>query len=496
MLLIGRHVSGFENLKHRAGLIVLLLAIPTFGSITGETLSLQAISNFAALQRPGVLPLDFGCAQASYRALAPNACTHFENLITLRDVSVLCGFFLIGLVAAIALAARYVRGRRDRLISIFGPGARGLIALLPVITLICGAIAVYSLFELRSTVLGGIAFDLSISFGVVSATNAIALAVIALIVLRIPVLHVESVEFGRTDQPALWEVVTRLASRLGATPPDHIIAGLDYAFFVVASPLKLFKDGGALNGEILYLSLPLLRVLTQSQLEAIIAHELFHFKGGDARWAIRFAPIYARAMMIHGSPGSPPSSRIARTMLPALVLFSFFVDLFTRSAHEMSRARELQADEAGAELVGATAIGGALTKLTALRPIWSDMRNAFANRKIDGANLSALFAHNVKRNLENEVWRRNIVSWAASKRMAHPVDTHPTLRERVAALGLNVEDLEGFLSMPEQPSIELIQNAKVIEMPLSDKEKTILRHVASIPLRSRDKVDSELRHGF
>jgi hypothetical protein len=79
--------------------------------------------------------------------------------------------------------------------------------------------------------------------------------------------------------PRLWARIRELAGRAGTAPPAQLVAGLDANFFVTESPLQVGER--KTSGRALYVSVPLLRVLDQAEADAVLAHELGHFVGGD-----------------------------------------------------------------------------------------------------------------------------------------------------------------------------------------------------------------------
>ena len=72
----------------------------------------------------------------------------------------------------------------------------------------------------------------------------------------------------------------------GVKSPDNLVAGLDYSFFV--TPESLWTVNGQLQGSSLFICLPLCRIMNQAELQAVIVHELAHFRGEDTEFGRRF----------------------------------------------------------------------------------------------------------------------------------------------------------------------------------------------------------------
>lgn len=191
------------------------------------------------------------------------------------------------------------------------------------------------------------------------------------------------------EQPRVWGFVRELAAKAGAKAPDHLIVGFTPNFF--ATEAKVVCASGTFEGETMYLSLPLCRILSPSELSAVILHELAHFKGDDAKFSIHFYPIYRG---IAGSIGgvSNASQQIIKigqyipfaafklivalaglSLLPSVYLLSFFLDSFSRAENSISREREIAADALAAHHEGSHAIATVLVKIAAYAHVWPEL---------------------------------------------------------------------------------------------------------------------------
>ncbi|SFH07794.1 Zn-dependent protease with chaperone function [Methylobacterium gossipiicola] len=247
---------------------------------------------------------------------------------------------------------------------------------------------------------------------------------------------------GRTvtpaEAPALWRLLDGLADRLGALKPEAVVVGLTEGFFVSAGPAVLEPGGARIEGRILYLPLPHLALMRGDEVAAIIGHELAHYAGDDTTYSQRFLPIYAgveRSLdaVAEGHRGS------LGLLGPSFRLGLFVMDRFHLAVRHWSRAREFAADAAGARVTSADASARALLRSGAVAPrIRETLEHASEAPDAAGPDLvAAALDHTIRHGLDDPA-----AHWQEAQ--AHPTDTHPPTRERVAALGRTIDaDLLG-----------------------------------------------------
>ncbi|BAU91996.1 peptidase M48 Ste24p [Methylorubrum populi] len=242
---------------------------------------------------------------------------------------------------------------------------------------------------------------------------------------------------GRTvtpeQAPGLWRLVEGLAARLGALKPEAVVVGLSEGFFVSAGPAVLEPGGARIGGRILYLPLPYLALMRGDEVAAIIGHELAHYAGGDTTYSQRFLPIYAgveRSLdaVAEGHRGS------LGLLGPSLRLGVFVMERFHLAVRHWSRAREFAADAVGAGATSVDASARALLRTGAVGPRVAETLQAAAEAP-DAAPpdlVAAALDHAIRNGLDDPA-----AHW--QEEQAHPTDTHPPTRERVAALGRSID---------------------------------------------------------
>lgn len=237
--------------------------------------------------------------------------------------------------------------------------------------------------------------------------------------------------------PELWARVRSLARRLDALEPDNIVVGCLEGFYVTSADVLLQPDERRLQGRTLYLPLPLLAVLSRSESDAVIAHELAHFSGEDTAYSMRFAPIYQGVWRSIGVLGEHMEAGFLRGLLtlPAFALAVYSMQRFDHAVSHWSRERELLADAAGAKIGGPQAVVDSLVRIGALEPLIDQHHAHLCGQPEQWPQdlLGAVLAHLEQQPIalpDNEL----------ADQLPHPTDTHPPTLQRIQALGMSAED--------------------------------------------------------
>lgn len=247
-------------------------------------------------------------------------------------------------------------------------------------------------------------------------------------------------ELTEQQAPVMWARVRGLAKRLEALEPDNIVVGFLDGFYVTSSDVLLHPSGRQLQGRTLYLPLPLLAVLSRSESDAVIAHELAHFSGEDTEYSMRFMPIYQGAGRNIGVIGEHMEAGVLQGLLtlPAYALAVHFMQRFDFAVSHWSRKRELLADAAGARIGGPQAVVDSLVRIGALEALIDHhlvelCRNPQAwPEDLLAATLEYLATQDIRLSDEE-----------LTGELGHPCDSHPPTRQRIQALGLPVEAAGG-----------------------------------------------------
>lgn len=214
---------------------------------------------------------------------------------------------------------------------------------LPKLTLFIGLAAIYSSFKVAKVIL--------------SATPKAEITVNGTLI-------------GRSQAKRLWDTVDNVAKNLQTPPPERIILSLDDNVCVTEAAVKTADQ--VYSGRSLILSLPLIKMLSEEQTTAVIAHELAHFSGNDTKYSLKFFPIFrgARASIQGINKSIENFGGTAVAAIPAMALLNSFLAAFAGAEAEMSRQCEKDADTKAATIAGHLNLVKALSVIHALDLFW------------------------------------------------------------------------------------------------------------------------------
>jgi Zn-dependent protease with chaperone function len=227
-----------------------------------------------------------------------------------------------------------------------------------------------------------------------------------------------------------------------------------------------------------------MRILSDDEFNAVIGHELGHFRGSDTVYSLKFAPTYSR--LTHAlwvlSQGNESAADLAR--IPALAALSAYLTRFAKSERTVGRQRELLADEAGASVAHAKALATALLKVAIFSQNWNWLTRQHISELAEGRTFTKLGTTFTEvSELGADVNWSELRNSVAAAVQAHPIDTHPTFAERMQALGLSVDELEATdCAHPQQASVQLIENADELDAELSSLEANWLLAIGAAQL--------------
>jgi heat shock protein HtpX len=232
-------------------------------------------------------------------------------------------------------------------------------------------------------------------------------------------------ELAPDRHPRLFAEIRRTAESVGQAMPAEVYLVPDVDAWV-SQRGGLMGIGGR---RIMGIGLALLQVLKLSELRAVVAHEFGHYHGGD----VKLGPLVyrTREALVRTVLGLAQHSGVLNKP------FEWYSRLFFRVTHGVSRHQELQADMVAARVAGAAAVARGLVTTHRAALAFGAYWAGEVSPVLDAGFLPPLVPGFIRfceaRPVVADLAR------AAEKELregkADPYDTHPSLRDRLAALG-------------------------------------------------------------
>ena len=287
--------------------------------------------------------------------------------------------------------------------------------------------------------------------------------------------HIENaLIIEKESYPKLWSHVEAIAEKIEAKKPDNIIIGLKPTFYATTANVKLVGGEGVLSGESLFLSLPLMKLFTRDELDAVVGHELGHFKAKDTNYSSKFAPVYANLGSSLSNLANSSGTLTALAKLPAIFVLSAMYEAFETNIAAISREREFEADKVGCEASSKEGLVYSLAKVVTYSNLWNqtilDNVKRLNNGKIT-TNLSEVFRESSAYNIGKQDID-DIVAQVLPSIIQHPTDSHPPLAERYENIDFNIDSITRDKITHQGNAVEkLIENSQKLE-----EELTIAEH--------------------
>jgi Zn-dependent protease with chaperone function len=273
-------------------------------------------------------------------------------------------------------------------------------------------------------------------------------------------LELMAIEIEPERETALATMYRDLAARLSIAPPDHVVVGPEIMFAVTTSPVVV--EDRTLAGTTLYLSWPLLRVLSSEQVSAVVAHELAHVAAGHFDITRRLDRGIERlrdaSVRLDTEVYDNPVARIGTQ--PAAIWLRRMLAGIRPVVAAVQRPYELEADRIAASLVGADGLAGALVTIATaemLSPAWKHLAvDPRAIVRAGGEPPTEPFADTVAAMLSSEDLEDLLVA-------DDPISTHPPVADRLRA----IEAVPAVTIAPSPAITTLLAGGKEIGSTLS-----------------------------
>jgi heat shock protein HtpX len=258
------------------------------------------------------------------------------------------------------------------------------------------------------------------------------------------------------EQPELFEEIRRTADATDSAMPEDVYLAPD----VNAGVAHVGGFVGIGARPIMILGLPLMAVLSVSELRGVIAHEFGHYVGGETK----LAPLIYRTRDAIGRTvfGLATSSQGFQQLLS--FPFLWYGRLYLRATQAVSRRQELDADRMAARVAGGTSMESGLVKIHAAGLAFGSYLNELGAVLFHGSLPPV--AEGFSRFLEGSETRaalHRVTEEELRQDRADPYDSHPPLRQRLDAL----KDAPHKPALvPDPAAIELLRNEPFLEVAL------------------------------
>jgi heat shock protein HtpX len=252
---------------------------------------------------------------------------------------------------------------------------------------------------------------------------ALALLGIGLDLRRDRRFEAPGLRLAADSHPQLFALIQDVASATGERPPDEV-------YLLYGAQAWVWQRGGLVgwrSRRIMGLGLPLLQALSVNEFKAVLAHEFGHFKAGD----VKLGPLIyrTREMLRHGA------AQMEGTGFN--VVLNFYGRVFMKLTHAIARQQEFVADAVAARAAGADVHAAALRGCVTADAAYSAYIEAEVMPVLHYGYLPPLAeGFDAFRREPGVVMRlTETLQEAAASAEADPSSFHPSLQERLAALG-------------------------------------------------------------
>jgi heat shock protein HtpX len=272
----------------------------------------------------------------------------------------------------------------------------------------------------------------------------------------------------RATQPRLFAELENIAGALNEPMPKEV--------YLIGDVNAWVADRGGLMGfgsrRVMGLGLPLLSILTISQFRAVLAHEFAHYYGGDTSlgpWVYKTQTAMVRIFQNIGSLGQLARIAILGVMyLVVATLMKWYFVVFLRAINLVSRQKEYRADELACLIAGRQPLIDGLRAIHGAVPAWPAFwKTELVPMLNDGAvpGIGDGFARFIAVPTINQQIQKNLDKEIREAK-TNPYDSHPPLRDRIAA----TEKLPaGCLAEDSNPARSLLDQADALELRYLEK---------------------------
>jgi Zn-dependent protease with chaperone function len=249
--------------------------------------------------------------------------------------------------------------------------------------------------------------------------------------LRVPFREPEGHELSDEEAPQLFEGLDRIRAKIKGPPLHAVLITEDFNAAIVQRPQCL----GLRHRNYLLIGWPLLAAMEPRRVFAVLAHEYGHLReshGQLSAWIYRSRAAWSRLLARYRDDTSPLAWLLAGSV-------RWYAPRFDAMSFALARDDEYAADRAAARIFGAEIFAQALQEVAVKGRLYEEhfWRHWWRLARLrDGGAPPAPHAQMASTLLHlSEPQRLQQALREALRSVANPSDTHPVLKDRLAALG-------------------------------------------------------------
>lgn len=426
----------------------------------------------------------------------PNAiksyCAEFiQPISAMKTASIISFISSLAILLLFKITSSYCGTDRDRNAAIFPKLIPFTVLIIAIQVLVQGIILAYLSYLIPAEIFGVYMPIITLFIGGGAAIGFFQVISSLITFFKKPEQIEKAIIADRDNYPKLWNHIESVANKINARKPDNIIIGLQPTFYATSASVKFIFDEAKLKGETLFLSLPLMKLFTKEELDAVVGHELGHFKAKDTNYSTKFAPVYANLGKSINNLSNTTSAASALAKLPAIFVLSAMYESFATNIASISREREFEADRVGCEASTKEGLVYSLAKVVTYSRLWNDTLLDNVKRLNNGrvsSNLSEVFRESSLYNIGKKDIDE-IIDEVLPSIVQHPTDSHPPLAERYKNIDFDESLItrENIITQGDAAGI-YIDNIQKLE-----EELTTIEHQYQVALGVA-QIPEEIQH--
>lgn len=247
------------------------------------------------------------------------------------------------------------------------------------------------------------------------------------------------------DAPQLWRTIRRVARDVKVKPPDHLVIGRSFTFFVTRAQVQTPRRG--LIGTTLYLPSVATRLLSDDEFRSCIGHEMAHLRRGLSPAVIALAATWPSWQAEKMKNNRRQHHGLAALCIPGMAVVSLTSYFLSKLAAKGFPAFESAADRLGivagdresliVSLIKQTFVQSTELPIESSRDITDTEKRRIQERFLKDTNHSLLFATDLREILATRT-DRGLREWLERVEEKYPSPFHPLLAARAKALAVDI----------------------------------------------------------